>query len=128
MSSSLSTFILLRGLRFHAPVGVMEQERKVGNDIVVDLRIGYPLERAMKTGDVADTLNYADVFAIVSREVERPVGLLERLAGKIAVCLAKTYPGITSIDMTITKVNPPMGADCEGAAVEIHLINTKTEV
>lgn len=128
MSSTLSTYILLRGLRFHAPVGVMEQEREVGNDIVVDLRIGYPFGRSMTTDDVADTLNYADVYAIVSREVEQPVGLLERLAGKIAECLTKTYPGITSIDMTITKVNPPMGADCEGAAVEIHLINTKTEV
>lgn len=120
-------YICLSGLRFHSPTGVLPQERTVGNDITIDIRIGYPFERAMKTDNVADTLNYADVYDIVRIEALRPAGLLERLAGRLAEKLTATYTKITSIDMKITKLNPPMGGDTGGASVEIHLINTKTE-
>lgn len=121
-------FIVLKGLRFHAPIGVLEQEQVTGNDITIDLRIGYPMAKAMESDDVADTLNYANVYDIVRQEAARKNKLLERLAGKIADRLTRRYPEISSIDMTIIKLNPPMGGDTDGAGVEIHLINTKTEV
>ena len=101
-------------------------EKTVGNDILVDLKIGYPFSCAMKSDDVADTLNYAEVFETVREEVAEPVNLLERLAGKIADRLLSDFPLITSIDMSITKENPPMGIDGAGAGIEIHLINPKT--
>lgn len=123
---SNNTFIFLRGLRFHSPVGVLGQEKIVGNDIVVDIRIGYPFSQALSSDDVADTLNYAEVYEIIKQEASQPVNLLERLAGKISDRLWQTYPEIASIDLRITKSNPPMGADVDGAGVEIHLINTKT--
>ena len=47
--------------------GVMEQERIAGNDYVVNLRIKYPMEQAMLSDDVEDTLNYANVFEIISQ-------------------------------------------------------------
>ena len=34
--------------------------------------------------------------------------------------IEKTFPEVTSIDLKLTKLNPPMGADCDGAGVEIH--------
>jgi dihydroneopterin aldolase len=34
---------------------------------------------------------------------------------------------VTTVDLTLTKENPPMGADCDGASVELHLINDKTQ-
>ena len=39
-----------------------------------------------------------------------------------------TFPQVTGVDVTLTKLNPPMGADCAGASVELHLINDKTKV
>lgn len=122
-----STFVFLRGMRFHSPVGVLEQEKSVGNDIIVDLRIGYPFDKSMQDDDLSGTINYACVYDAVKEEAAQPVNLLERLGGKIASRLQKDFPLITSIDMRITKKNPPMGADCDGAGVEIHLINSKTE-
>ena len=47
--------------------------------------------------------------------------------GRIAKALLRDFPQITSIDLWLTKTCPPMGADCEGAGVEIHLINDKTD-
>lgn len=121
------TYICLKGIRFHAMIGVMEQEQKVGNDIIVDLRIRYPFCKAMNTDEVDDTLNYAAVYDILEDEMRRPKKLLEAAAGSIVRRLLSVFTKIESIDLTMMKVNPPMRGSMDGAAVEIHLINDKTE-
>ena len=121
-----SSYILLENVKFYAFHGVLPQERKVGNDYQVSLRIGYDISRAMVSDDVNDTLNYAEVYQLLSQEMSVPSALLERVAGRIGDRLFRKFPAIQSIDLTIIKVNPPMGADSEGAGVEIHLINDKT--
>lgn len=118
-------YIRLRQVRFHAFHGVMPLERQVGADFLLDLRVGYPLEQAMQSDEVADTLNYAVLYDLVAREMQQPSQLLEHVAGRIAASIGQAFPQVTSIDLELTKLNPPMGADCEGASVEIHLINDK---
>ena len=122
-----SSYIILRNVRFHAFHGVMPQERKVGADFLVNLRVGYPLEQAMQSDEVSDTLNYAALYEVVKAEMMQPSNLLEHVAGRIAEAIVKHFSQVTSIDLELTKQNPPMGADCDGAGVEIHLINDKTE-
>ena len=121
-----SSYILLENVKFYAFHGVLPQERKVGNDYQVSLPIGYDISRAMVSDDVNDTLNYAEVYQLLSQEMSVPSALLERVAGRIGDRLFRKFPAIQSIDLTIIKVNPPMGADSEGAGVEVHLINDKT--
>ena len=98
----------------------MPQEGIVGGDFDVDLRVGYPLERAMESDEVNDTLNYAALYALVKQEMKQPSKLLEHVAGRIMTAICKAFPQVSSIDLTLTKLNPPMGADCEGAGVEMH--------
>jgi len=121
-----SGYIRLEGLRIHAFHGVLPQERQVGADFRIDLRVGYPLTEAMQSDDVRDTLNYAGLYEIVRGEMAVPSQLLEHVAGRIAKAVGAAFPLVTSIDLVLTKLNPPMGADCDGASVEIHLINDKT--
>ena len=78
--------------------------------------------------DVRHTLNYAEVYQIVSEEMKHSCNLLEKVAGNIGSHLIQAFPLIQAIDLQITKVNPPMGADCKGAGVEVHLINDKSGV
>ena len=115
------SYIHLRQVRFHAFHGVMPQERQVGADFLLDLRVGYPLAKAMQSDEVDDTLNYAALYQVVSGEMAVPSKLLEHVAGRIAESIRQTFPQVTSIDLELTKLNPPMGADCEGASVEIHI-------
>lgn len=119
-------YVVLKGLRFHAYHGVLPQERLVGNDYVVSLRIKCDLGPAMRSDDVADTINYAEVSDLVAREMAIPSSLLEGLAGRMGERLLRRYPQIEELDLYIYKVNPPMGADCQGAGIEVHLINDKT--
>ena len=118
-------YILLSDLRFHAFHGVLPQERLVGGNFVVDLRVGYPLAQAITFDQVDDTLNYASLYALVEREMQQPSSLLEHVAGRIAQAIAKTFPQALSIDLTLTKQNPPMGADCKGAGVEMHFVRSE---
>lgn len=115
-----ASYIILEGLRFRAFHGVMPQERSVGGDFIVTLRVGYPLEVAMASDDVKDTLDYSALYQFVANEMKEPSNLLEHVARRIAEAIEKSFPQVSSIDLTLTKQNPPMGADCEGASVEVH--------
>ena len=120
------SFIYINGLRFHAFHGVMPQERLTGNDYSVDIRAGYDVSKAMVSDDVDDTVNYADIKKITDQEMSVPSKLVERVAYRIADRISRRYPSVSSIDIKVTKLNPPFGADCKGAGVELHLINDKT--
>ena len=122
-----SSYIFLRQVRFHAFHGVMPQERQVGAEFLLSLKVGSPLGQAMQSDEIGDTLNYATLYNLVAREMQQPSKLMEHVAGRMVEAIGKTFPQVTSIDLELTKLNPPMGADSEGAGVEIHLINNKTD-
>jgi dihydroneopterin aldolase len=120
------TSIFINDLRLYAYHGVLPQERRVGGWFVVSLRVHYNITRAMETDEVADTLNYADLYGVVKAEMAVPSQLLEHVAGRIAKAVFGRFPRVLALDLSVTKENPPMGANCSGAGVELHLINNKT--
>lgn len=122
----MSSKIYLRNVRFHAFHGVLPQEGIVGNDYLVNLVLDYDFSSAMKTDDLQRTLNYAEVYQKVREEMAVPSKLLEHVAGRIAHRLFSDFPEIQKLQLSITKVNPPMGADSDGAGVEVVLTNDKT--
>ena len=122
----MSSKIYLRNVRFHAFHGVLPQEGIFGNDYLVNLVLDYDFSSAMKTDDLQGTLNYAEVYQKVREEMAVPSKLLEHVAGRIAHRLFSDFPEIQKLQLSITKVNPPMGADSDGAGVEVVLTNDKT--
>lgn len=122
----MSSKIYLRNVRFHAFHGVLSQEGIVGNDYLVNLVLDYDFSSAMKTDELQGTLNYAEVYQKVREEMAVPSKLLEHVAGRIAHRLFSDFPEIQKLQLSITKVNPPMGADSDGAGVEVVLTNDKT--
>lgn len=122
----MSSKIYLRNVRFHAFHGVLPQEGIVGNDYLVNLVLDYDFSSAMKTDDLQGTLNYAEVYQKVREEMAVPSKLLEHVAGRIAHRLFSDFPEIKKLQLSITKVNPPMGADSDGVGVEVVLTNDKT--
>ena len=115
------SYIHLENVRFHAFHGVLAQERQVGGDFLLSLRVGYPMTKAVESDEVADTLDYAALYALAKREMDIPSKLLEHVGGRIVRAISEAFPEVTSVDLKLTKVNPPMGADCDGAGVELHL-------
>ena len=109
-------------MRFYAYHGVMEQERRVGGEYSVSLSVEVDLMEAARTDEVADTINYAELYALVKRQMAVPSQLLEHVAARIGQHALQEFERITTLTIRVTKLNPPMGADCKGASVELIMM------
>jgi len=117
--------ILLNNIRLYAYHGVMDQERRVGGWYLVSLTINYPFSRSLETDDVADTLNYASVLEVVKEEMSIPSNLIEHVAGRIGKSILTKFPLVDAVKILLTKENPPMGGDTQGASVLLCIKNDK---
>lgn len=95
-------------LRVHARHGVMAQERTVGNEFEVSLSLEYPAAGAVDTDDLDQTLNYAEVCAVVKEVMAIPSQLLEHVCGRIRAALLDRFPLIRSGSITVAKPAPPI--------------------
>ncbi|MDE5701319.1 MAG: dihydroneopterin aldolase [Bacteroides sp.] len=116
----MNSYIFLDNVRFFAYHGVGEQEREVGNEFIISLRLKVDITLAAETDNVAHTVSYADVYENVKAEMEIPSALLEHVCGRIVKHLFRTFPAIEGIELKLSKRNPPMGADVDAAGVEVH--------
>lgn len=116
----MTSRIELKTLKFYAYHGVAPQETKVGNWFIVDVTLTAPLEKAIWSDALEETINYAAVYEIVKKEMEIPSRLLEHAAGRILLALKRHFPQIQETDLKIAKLNPPFGGDVQSAAILLH--------
>lgn len=113
----IETFVYIDNLRVHAYHGVLKQEQTVGNDYMINVKVGYPWQQAMVTDDVNDTLNYAILADLITDEMAKPLQLLEAVAGRIVGQIKERFSEVTSITLNIKKINPPINHDTDGCGV-----------
>ena len=93
----------------------------MGNEFTISLRLKVDISTAAETDDVTDTVNYADIYHAVKEEMDLPSKLMEHVCGRIIQRLLHDFPSIESIDLKLSKRNPPMGADLDSAGIEVHV-------
>lgn len=118
MKPTANMYIHLKGLKMYAYHGVLPQENQVGAEYTIDLRLKIDFTQAAETDRLEGTVNYAEVFNAVKKEMEIPSQLLEHVAWRIARRLLDDFPTISKVDIALYKQNPPMGADCSQVGVE----------
>lgn len=111
--------IELEGMRFYAYHGVLDQETKVGNHFVVSLQLVVEVQQSLRSDALEDTLNYADAYDCVAREMQIPSKLLEHVSGRIVSALFHQFPQVQQIALKLTKLNPPFRGDVSSASVSI---------
>ncbi|MBR7114070.1 MAG: dihydroneopterin aldolase [Firmicutes bacterium] len=95
--------IELRQLKFTACHGVYPQEKTNPQPFCLDLTLYLPLQPAAKSGDLALTVNYAELYDRVRNLVEdTTVDLIETLAEQIAE-LALSYPPVQKVQVALEK-------------------------
>jgi len=114
--------VILEGLEFHAYHGVYPHERSSGNKFEVDVMVETEFGESAFQDDLTGTINYEDVYAIVKGEMERPSKLLERVGHSIAEKILDSFAGAISVEISISKFNPPIGGVCRKASVSIRKI------
>jgi dihydroneopterin aldolase len=114
-------YVNLRGLRYFARHGVMEQEQQVGAYFTVDLRLELDFGQAAVSDDLGGTVNYAEVHEVVKAEMEHPSQVLENVAYRIARNLLLSFPQVDNVWVAVSKENPPMGAESQQVGAELRL-------
>ncbi len=112
--------IIIRGAQFHGKHGVSPEERAIGGRVIVDVEMEYDLSLAGASDNIADTVNYADVFKTVRAHVEdQNFQLLESLAYRIVEALMARFPA-RAVTVYVRKQPPPIRGIVESAGVEIR--------
>lgn len=112
--------IELTGMRFHAFHGCLAAEREKGNLFIVDFKCGYDIGKAACSDDLADTLDYGEIYDIVAREMAVPSNLLEHVAGRIVDAIRSAHPEIESFSVSVSKQNPPVAGEAGWSKVTIR--------
>lgn len=113
--------ITINDMRFYAHHGCFEQERAIGTHFRVDLVFETDTRRAEETDNIADTVNYLEVYQVVKREMEIPSHLLEHVARRIGEGVRGAFPSVTAVRVKVSKLNPPLGGQMESVSVEVAL-------
>ena len=105
MSNLLS--ISLNNVRFRAYHGLYPEERQKGNDFVVNLRADYEAPKKLIVS-LDETIDYAIIFEIINRTMQKPVDLLETLVQTLCAEVHQAYPNVKAIEVSVEKLNPPI--------------------
>lgn len=100
----------ITGLKVFARIGVLEQERLIGNRYELLMKLYYDATAAMESDDITAAVNYADITDLAVRSLRQPAQLLEYAVGRLRRELLERFPAITSGSITLVKLHPPIPA------------------
>lgn len=111
--------IVISELRALAVVGALPHEREAPQPLQIDLVLDVDLHDAGHSDDLDDTVHYGLVAERVTALVtESKDVLLERVATRIADEVL-TFARVESVDVTVTKLRPPIPVDASTTAVRV---------
>ena len=121
----MSDRILLSGLAFYAHHGVGAEEQERGQVFTVDVSVEADLHRAGHTDELADTLDYRDLYARIRDAVTQTrYRLLEAVAEAVAHALLGV-DRVQTVTVCVRKPHVRLGGPLEGAAVEVTRRRTR---
>lgn len=118
-AGAVSDRITLHEMVFYAHHGLSPEEQGAGQVFVVDVDIEGDLHRAGHTDDIADTLDYRDLYARVRQVV---TGERYRLLEAVAEAIAHRFLEVDRVEAVTVRVRKPhvqLGGPLAYAAVEV---------
>jgi 7,8-dihydroneopterin aldolase/epimerase/oxygenase len=112
--------VAVRGLRVRGFHGVLAEERRDGQDFVVDAVLDLDTSAAAAADDLALTVNYSELAHRLAEIVAgEPVDLIETLAERLAAaCLEQ--PLVEAVTVTVHKPSAPIGLPFDDVTVTIR--------
>ena len=112
--------IALRGLRVFGYHGVLDSERRDGQEFAIDAVLWLDTSAAAAFDDLALTADYAALADRLAAIVAGPpVRLIETLAERLAE-VALAGPLVREVEITVHKPHAPVGHPFEDVAVSIR--------
>ncbi|MEO6851236.1 MAG: dihydroneopterin aldolase [Mucilaginibacter sp.] len=111
--------VLLQGAEFFARHGFYPEEQLLGGWFVVDLSVGFAPNGDLNEDNLATTVNYEELYTIISLQMQESKKLIETAAQAIIDEIRRQYPFIETATITIKKLNPPMKGKVAYSGVSI---------
>lgn len=111
--------ILVQGIKIYAYHGCLSEEAVIGGHYIVDISIDADLDKPARTDKLTDTADYVTVYEIVKKEMAIHSKLIEHVAKRISDKLKKKFPKTRSLEVKVTKLNPPIPGEVESVSVVI---------
>jgi dihydroneopterin aldolase len=112
--------ITLRGLRVYGYHGVLAEERREGQEFLIDATLWLPTAAAAATDDLTLTADYAALAGRLAAVVAGPpVQLIETLAQRLAAA-ALAEPLARAVEITVHKPSAPIGQPFDDVSVTIR--------
>ena len=111
--------IQLKNIKIYAFHGCLLEEGQIGSDYLVNLSIRANLDKASKSDELTDTVDYVLLQKIVVEQMAVRSKLLEHVGKRIVDKILFDVPLVRSVKVTVAKVNPPIDGDV--AAVSVTL-------
>jgi dihydroneopterin aldolase len=112
--------ITVTGVRAFGHHGVFEEERREGQEFVVDATLYVSTAQAAASDDVADTVHYGEVAERIVELVGRdPLNLIEGVAARIADDLL-ARDGVKMVAVTVHKPQAPITVPFADVSVTIR--------
>jgi dihydroneopterin aldolase len=112
--------IEIEGMEFYAFHGHYNIEQVVGNRFLLDLSLDTDVSQASESDNLEDTINYQEVYRIVTEEMKITSHLLEHVAGRIMNRLFSDFNSLQKARLKISKMNPPLGGEIDRVSVIIE--------
>lgn len=113
------TKLTLKNMVFYGYHGVYTEERRLGQQIAVDVEMLSDMKDAGLKDDLELTVNYVDVYDLVRQIVEtKQYNLIEAMAFAILNQLGEKYQ-LKKITVRVRKPHPPVGGLVDAAECEV---------
>lgn len=96
--------IRIKNLRLRTFIGIKEEEINNRQDILINVTIHYPADKARNSENIADALNYRTITKEIICHIENNhFALLEKLTQDI-LDIVKQYPWVTYAEIEVDKL------------------------
>lgn len=114
--------IHLKQMRFFGRHGVLPEEATLGQLWIIDLDLVTDIAQAAATDDLAQTVNYAEVYSLCQDiVVNERFALIETLANHILSSVLSAHPRVKSATVTVHKPQAPIPGVHDGVAITATL-------
>lgn len=113
--------IKLNQMHFYTYIGVFPEEKKLGQNVVIDLEV--TINTAVSRDALDETLSYATFYEVVAAYMKQThADLIETLAFDITQQIKAVNPDkITKVKINVKKMQVPIDGILDSAEIELEV-------
>tara|TARA_B100000768_G_scaffold96743_1_gene90206 strand:+ start:999 stop:1370 length:372 start_codon:yes stop_codon:yes gene_type:complete len=113
----MEDIIYIKDLRIETIIGIFDWERKVKQEVSIDMEFPFDCKKAAATDSIEDTIDYKAITKGVIKFVEESSFQLQETLAESIAALVKDEYGVKSIKLRVSKPGALRGAKDVGLII-----------